>query len=111
MSCTGLTLAGDKEVFKYTNGRFLVDEEHQLSKRYVRFDIDRLCDLVASVGEHPSSVCKFEKMEGGFHKALLMTLENGQEVIAKIPCPNAGVPVYSTASEAATLEYGKPFLY
>ncbi|EGD84494.2 uncharacterized protein TERG_00772 [Trichophyton rubrum CBS 118892] len=46
-----------------------------------------------------------EKVEGGFHKALLMTLENGTEVVAKIPCPNAGLPMLSTASEAAVLEF------
>ncbi|GFF69721.1 hypothetical protein IFM47457_02457 [Aspergillus lentulus] len=46
-------------------------------------------------------------MESGFNKALLMTAENGREVIAKIPCPSV-VPVrYSTASEVATLGYVK----
>ncbi|KAI9808736.1 MAG: hypothetical protein M1825_003888 [Sarcosagium campestre] len=44
-------------------------------------------------------------MEGGFSKALLMTTENGVEVVAKIPYPNAGRPRYSTASEAAVLQY------
>ncbi|GKZ19282.1 hypothetical protein AbraIFM66951_011424 [Aspergillus brasiliensis] len=46
-------------------------------------------------------------MEGGFNKALLMTAENGKEVIAKLPCPKVVPPQYSTASEAAVLEYGK----
>ncbi|KAL8948289.1 MAG: hypothetical protein Q9222_005510 [Ikaeria aurantiellina] len=44
-------------------------------------------------------------MEGGFCKALLMTTESGREVVAKIPCPNAGRAMYSTASEAAVLQY------
>lgn len=61
--------------------------------------------MVASIGDTLSPVCEIEKMEGGFHKALLMTLENGREIVAKIPCPNAGIPVYFTASEAATLDY------
>lgn len=43
-------------------------------------------------------------MEGGFNKALLMTAENGKEVIAKLPCPKVIPPRYSTASEAAVLE-------
>ena len=50
--------------------------------------------------------CKIDKMEGGFSKVLLMTTEGGTEVIAKIPCPNAGRTTYSTGSEAAVLEYG-----
>lgn len=99
---------GRGEVFRYTNGHFLINEEHQYANRYVRFNIDKLCELVSSVvGDRHSPVLKIDKMEGGFHKALLMTLENGCEVIAKIPCPNAGIPAYSTASEAAVLEYGE----
>lgn len=46
-------------------------------------------------------------MEGGFNKAMLLTLENGTEVVAKIPCANAGPAIYSTASEAVVLHYGK----
>lgn len=45
-------------------------------------------------------------MEGGFSKALLITTADGMEVVAKIPCPNAGRAKYSTASEAAVLQYG-----
>lgn len=87
----------------------MINEKHQYAKRYVRFDIDRLCELVTSVaGDGDSPVLKIDKMEGGFHKALLMTLENGREIIAKIPCPNAGIPALSTASEAAVLEYCEP---
>jgi hypothetical protein len=64
--------------------------------------------VVASVsGSHKSRIRKIDKMEGGFSKALLMTMENGSEVIAKIPCPNAGRSMYSTASEVAVLDYGK----
>ncbi|OAL75077.1 hypothetical protein A7D00_0675 [Trichophyton violaceum] len=98
-----------EEVFQYNNGHFLVDEEYQFARRYIRFNIDELCNLVSSVVAKGTStiskVAKMEKMEGGFHKALLMTLENGTEVVAKIPCPNAGLPMLSTASEAAVLEF------
>ena len=45
-------------------------------------------------------------MEGSFNKALLLTMSDGNEVIAKIPCPNAGPPHLTTASEVATLEFG-----
>lgn len=46
-------------------------------------------------------------MEGGFSKALLMTTLDGAEYIVKIPCPNAGRPMYCTASEVAVLNFGK----
>jgi len=83
-----------------------VDEQQQLLKRRVSFDVRKLCDVVASLTKNGASVCKIDKMEGGFSKALLMTTEDGMEVVAKIPCPNAGRAKYSTASEAAVLEYG-----
>lgn len=102
---TGLPIS-DQELFRYTNGRFLANEDQQLSKRYVTFDVQKLCQVVASSTEHGSPVCKIDKMEGGFSKALLMTTEDGVEVVAKIPCPNAGRAMYSTASEAATLQFG-----
>jgi hypothetical protein len=102
---TGTTISHDK-LFQYSNGRFLVDEEQQFSKRYVKFDVEKLCHIVASVTKGASPVCKIDKIEGGFSKAFLMTMENGAEAIAKIPCPNAGRAMYSTASEVAVLEYG-----
>ena len=50
-------------------------------------------------------------MEGGFSEVLLLKKEDGSELIAKIPCPNAGPPSYVTASEAAVMEYGKKMVY
>lgn len=93
-------------LFQYTNGRFLMDEKQQLLKRHVNFDVRKLSDVVSSLTKSGASVCKIEKMEGGFSKALLMTTEDGMEVVAKIPCPIAGRAKYSTASEAAVLQYG-----
>ncbi len=101
---------GREDLFRYTNGHFLVNEDQQLSRRYVKFNVEELCKLVTSVaGDKVSRVCNINKMEGGFNKALLITLESGREVIAKTPCPNAGRAAYNTASEAAVLEYGNRF--
>ncbi|EFQ97873.1 phosphotransferase enzyme family protein [Nannizzia gypsea CBS 118893] len=108
ITCRGKPISHE-EVFQYSNGHFLVDEEYNYSRRYKRFNIDELCNLVgAIIGKGASTaprVVKMEKLEGGFHKVLLMTLENGSEVVAKIPCPNAGLSMLSTASEAAVLEF------
>lgn len=41
-------------------------------------------------------------LEGSFNKALLLTMDNGTEVMAKLPNPNAGPAFYTTASEVAT---------
>jgi len=84
----------------------LINEKQQLAQRYVKFDVDKLCQRAASLFG-PSTVCsRIDKIEGSFNKALLLTMEDGREVVAKIPCPNAGPPYYTTASEVATLEFG-----
>lgn len=96
---------GHEELFAYTNGRFLVDEQRQLERRYVKFDVDALCDVSAAAGPDPSLITAIEKMEGGFSKAFLMKWKNGTEVIVKLPCRNAGPPKLTTASEVAILRY------
>ncbi|EFW21973.1 conserved hypothetical protein [Coccidioides posadasii str. Silveira] len=37
-------------------------------------------------------------------------MDNGKEVIAKIPNPNAGIPYYTTASEVATMDFARNIL-
>lgn len=71
----------------------------------MKFDVDALCDVSAAAGPEPSPVTAVEKMEGGFAKAFLMKRKNGTEVIAKLPCRNAGPPKLTTASEVAVLRY------
>ncbi|KAL3437833.1 phosphotransferase enzyme family protein [Aspergillus tetrazonus] len=39
-----------------------------------------------------------------------MSMDDGQEVIAKIPNPNAGVPHFTTASEVATMDFARKIL-
>lgn len=40
--------------------------------------------------------------EGLYNKAFILTMDNGLEVVAKLPNPNAGPAQYTTASEVAT---------
>ncbi|RHZ47802.1 uncharacterized protein CDV56_104518 [Aspergillus thermomutatus] len=94
-----------EDLFAYTNGHFLIDEEHQLSRRYVRFDLDALCGTAAMAGGDSSRVAAIDKMEGRFSKAFLMKRTDGTDVIAKIPCRIAGPPSLTTAGEVGVLEY------
>jgi hypothetical protein len=41
-------------------------------------------------------------IEGLHNKAFILTMDNGAEVFAKLPNPNAGPSHYTTASEVAT---------
>jgi hypothetical protein len=49
-------------------------------------------------------------LEGQYNKAFLMTMDNGVEVLAKIPNPNAGSAFYTTASEVATRSFVSTFV-
>ncbi|KAI4120213.1 MAG: hypothetical protein LQ338_007177 [Usnochroma carphineum] len=48
--------------------------------------------------------------EGQYNKVFLVTTEDGKEVIAKVPQPNAGRPHFTTASEVATMDYARNVL-
>ncbi|KAL5334688.1 kinase-like domain-containing protein [Aspergillus crustosus] len=102
--CRGKPITRD-ELFTYTNGRFLVDEQRQISRRYRKFNLDSLCEIAATAGGSTSPIIAIEKLEGDFSKALLMKKEDGGELIAKIPCHIAGPAFLTTASEVGNLEY------
>ncbi|PGH28063.1 hypothetical protein AJ80_00319 [Polytolypa hystricis UAMH7299] len=104
MTCRGNPISED-ELYKYTNGHFLINEQHQCQQRYVKFDISQLCGVAAVAGDSEAPIIAIEKMEGGFCKALLMKKSDGTEVVAKIPSKLAGPPKYSTTPEVATLKY------
>jgi hypothetical protein len=73
--------------------------------RYVKFNLDSLCRLAATHFSDTTKCIRVVKLEGNFNKALLLTMNDGNEVIAKLPCPNAGPPSLTTASEVATLKF------
>lgn len=92
------------DLFRYTSGRWLVGDRIQQQLRYVKFNLDYLCRLAASQFSDATK-CVHVKLEGNFNKTLLLTMDDGNEAIAKIPCPNAGPPSLTTASEVATLKF------
>ncbi|GKZ28816.1 hypothetical protein AbraIFM66950_000613 [Aspergillus brasiliensis] len=98
------------EFFKFTRGRFVVDEAENLRMREVRFDMNSLARVAAeSVGAtHCTSIQKYP--DGMFNKAFLMSMDNGREVVAKISNPNAGIPHLTTASEVATMDFTRNVL-
>ncbi|KAJ5096606.1 hypothetical protein N7456_007327 [Penicillium angulare] len=48
--------------------------------------------------------------DGMFNKAFLMAMDDGREVVAKVPNPNAGIPHHTTASEVATMDFARRIL-
>lgn len=53
-----------------------------------------------------SPIVAVDKKEGGYNKALIMTGENGRQLVAKIPSPSIVPKMYGTASEVAVLDLG-----
>ncbi|KAK3365341.1 hypothetical protein B0T24DRAFT_537194 [Lasiosphaeria ovina] len=100
----------DSSLFAYTRGRFVFDEDRQIQQRTVRFDMNRLAQIAASsIGaDHCIAVTKCP--DGMHTKAYILHMNDGREVIAKVPNPNAGVPHYTTASEVATIDFMRDIL-
>lgn len=87
---------------------FLTSGGDQFSKRYVCFDIDKLCDILGIGSRYERFLIEGPKIEGGFSKALLITTRDGSEyIIVKIPYPNVGRAVYYQASEVAVLNFSE----
>lgn len=94
-----------EQFYEYTSGRWLWDEKYQLARRHVEFNLPGLLEVSAqAIGAR--SCVKIEKLpEGNFNKVFLISMDDGRELIAKLPNPNAGPTHFTTASEAATMDY------
>lgn len=89
--------------FRYTSGRWLWDEEQQLQDRYKAFNVAELQSLAVKVVGSTGCVSMTKFAEGGYNKVFRLTMDDGKQVLARIPNPNAGPPFYATASEVATM--------
>ncbi|PLB55863.1 phosphotransferase enzyme family protein [Aspergillus steynii IBT 23096] len=97
---------------RFTSGRWLWNERQQLACRYVRFDLSTLLKLAASAIGSRSCTRVLKISEGQYNKVFQLTMDDGREIIAKLPNPNAGRPHFTTASEVATMDFVWPsFLF
>ncbi|PIA89672.1 Altered inheritance of mitochondria protein 9, mitochondrial [Cercospora beticola] len=96
---------GDASLHRFTRGRFVCNEEYEMRQHHVDFDLRQLEKLAARAANATRCV-HVKKFPDGLHnKALLMTMDDGKEVVVKLPNPNAGRPHFTTASEVATLDF------
>lgn len=94
-----------EQLFRYTSGRWLWDEEQQLRDRYRAFNVAGLQGLAARAVGSGGCVSITKLAEGGFNKVFRLVMDDGKSVLARIPNPNAGPSFYTTASEVATMEF------
>ena len=76
-----------------------------MSQRHIRFNVNELARLAAEAVGSRSCISIEKYPDGMYNKAMLLTMDDGTQVVAKIPNPNAGRPHFTTASEVATMDF------
>ncbi|TVY34687.1 Altered inheritance of mitochondria protein, mitochondrial [Lachnellula occidentalis] len=100
----------NEEFFNFTRGRYVCNETVEVALRQVRFDMNELARIAARAIGSQRCVTVEKYPDGTFNKAFLMTMEDGKEVVAKVPTRNAGQAHFTTASEVATMEFTRTVL-
>ena len=103
--CPHSEWTSNEDYFRFTRGRFIYNEKHEMSQPCVRFNVQELARIAAEAVGSKSCVGVEKYADGMYNKALLLTMEDWAQVVAKIPNPNAGRPHLTTASEVATVEF------
>lgn len=94
-----------EQFFRYTNGRWLWDEEDRLRERYTKFNVEELKRVAAESIGAKTCASMVKLAEGGYNKVFRLVMDNGSVAIARIPCPNSGPAFKTTASEVATMDF------
>lgn len=102
---TAYSRHGFHALSQFTSGRWLWNEQQQLACRYVKFDLSALLQIASSAVGSKSCTQVLKISEGQYNKVFQITMDDGHEIIAKLPNPNAGRPHSKTASEVATMDF------
>lgn len=103
------------------------NESEKLAVRYRKFDLKALVNIAENVKGDSRRSCTMPSViyagfsfyslmfilgtrvlkcvEGRFNKVLILTMDDDDEVVAKLPNPNAGPPFYTLSSEVATRHF------
>ncbi|KAK4991119.1 hypothetical protein LTR50_002049 [Elasticomyces elasticus] len=93
------------DFFRFTRGRFIVNEQEEMRKRHVTFDVTELGRIAAEAVGAERCVNVEKCSDGLYNKAMILSMEDGRQVIGKVPNPNAGLAHFTTASEVATMDF------
>ncbi|PGH14540.1 hypothetical protein AJ80_05860 [Polytolypa hystricis UAMH7299] len=100
-----MVAAMEEDLYRYTTKRWLSNDALEASKRYQKFNIQRLLDVAVNCTGAKRCTSAMKYREGQYNKYFLITFDNGSEVVAKLPNPNAGPKFFTAASEVATMDY------
>jgi len=101
----GTDLSYTAEIFNFTKGRFVTNEQHELARRHRTFNVSELVQHAARAVKADRCLSIKKYPDGMYNRVLLLSMDNGKEVVAKIPNPNSGQPHFTTASEVATMKF------
>lgn len=90
---------------RHSTGGWLHQDRLQREARYTKLDFDALCEQAVRLFPGSSGVAHCEKIEGGFNRTFILTLDCGSKVVARVPTSVAGPPKLATSSEVATMNY------
>lgn len=76
-----------------------------MAQRYVPFNLEALAAVAAEAVGSARCVLAEKLPDGNYNKTLLLMMDDGVQVVAKLPNPNAGRPHLTVASEVATMDY------
>jgi hypothetical protein len=87
----------------YTAGRWLHHDKLQREARRIEFNFPALCEIALAFTPGAKTVVDCEKLEGGFNRSFIFTMDNDSKIVARLPTRVAGPPRLTTNSEAATM--------
>jgi hypothetical protein len=92
---------------EYTTGRWLRNDRLQRDARHLEFDFAALSAKAVALCPRARSISSCTKVEGGFNKAFLYTMDSGECIVARVPTRIAGPQRLTTNSEVATIAYSE----
>ncbi|KAJ9195751.1 hypothetical protein DTO164E3_6586 [Paecilomyces variotii] len=89
----------------YTSGRWLRRDRLETDSRYIQFNFGALCKKVIELCPGASHIKACRKIEGGFNRVFIFTLDSAKTIVARLPFRLAGPAQLTTLSEVATVRY------
>ncbi|CAG8150304.1 unnamed protein product [Penicillium nalgiovense] len=95
-----------EEFYRYSTQKWLCNEPAQLLRRYLQFNMDALIHFAEEATGDGSVCADVTKLpEGNSNKVFLVTMQDGKQLVVNLANPNSGPVHYTTASEAATMQF------
>ncbi|CAA7266683.1 unnamed protein product [Cyclocybe aegerita] len=95
----------EQELFSVTTKRWLYNDDKQRAIRHVPFNVQAFIGMAVQAADARTCTSLKKIQDGTMNRVFSLKLDNGVDLIAKIPFPVAGPKHFCTASEVATLDY------